>query len=522
MEYSFEEYKKKFISIINFIDEQKTDFEFKDKLDLQFFIVKSFGKDGIKLSRKALKHSKGYKAPEHDEKYQELIKNKKKFETGFLKKSTIPWINRMLKNYEIDVNDYGIKWDYDHGKKNQDLQPEEPFETNTTATKEITLTPTKVITNIYILTEKYLNQRYDFRYNTVSLEFETRLKNEKTYKPLNENTLFIELQKSDIKIGLNNLVALLKSEFIEPYDPFKHYFDNLPEWDGKDHITNLASYVKAANQKQFDLHFKKWLVRVIATVLIESYFNKQAFILVQEKQNSGKSTFCRFLCPPELSNYIAEDITTDKDSRILMVKNMFINLDELATLSKKDVNQLKSLFSKDKINERLPYDRKNSILSRRCSFLGSTNQMNFLTDETGSVRWLCFEIENIDWDYKKRIDINKVYSQAYHLYKSGKFNYDMTAEEIQDNEIRNKSFEISTLEKDLIEKHFKPTDKREDRYFHTAGAVMIKLKEYTGVSININHVNIGKALTMLGFHKGRSGKFNRSGYYLEEKQGDVF
>jgi len=507
--------KEKFVTIINFIDEKKIDFEFKDKLDIRFFIVENFGEDGAKLSCKALKHSNGYKATDHDKEYQELLKNRHKYKTGVFRNSTIPNMSKILKNYEIDVNDFGIEYDFDLDKKNQELQPEETFKTDTTATKEIKLT--KLLTNIYEIAENYLNKKYDFKYNIVSLEFGIKLKNENKYKPLNENNLFIELQKANIKLSINNLVALLKSDFIKPYDPFNSYFENLQKWDGKDHILSLTSYIKATNQEQFNIHFKKWLVRVVATALNENYFNKQAFILVQEKQNSGKSTFCRFLCPPELSDYIAEDITTDKDSRILMVKNLLINLDELSTLSKKDVNQLKSLFSKDKINERLPYDKKNSILSRRCSFLGSTNQTNFLTDETGSVRWLCFEIEGIDWDYKKQIDINKVYSQAYQLYKSGKFKYDMTAEEIRDAELRNKSFEILTFERELIEMYYKPTNKREDKYFRTAGQITVGLKQIIEIPINIYYSNIGKALTMLGYYSEKHSKFGRKGYYIEDK-----
>jgi len=93
-----------------------------------------------------------------------------------------------------------------------------------------------------------------------------------------------------------------------------------------------------------------------------------------------------------------------------------INLDESSTLSKVEINSLKSLFSKDKINECLPCDRRNSILPSRCSFIGSTNQIEFLNDETGSVRWLCFVIDEIDWSYSSKVNIDMVYAQAYQLF----------------------------------------------------------------------------------------------------------
>ena len=152
------------------------------------------------------------------------------------------------------------------------------------------------------------------------------------------------------------------------------------------------------------------LVRSIACALLEYVFNKQVFVLVGAGQNTGKSTFCRWLCPPFLSDYITEYINTDKDGLIVLATNFLINMDELATLSKTEINSLKSLISKDKINVRLPFARRTSVHPRRANFIGSTNNDEFLTDETGSVRWLCFEIEGtLNFDYKIIIDFGSTF-----------------------------------------------------------------------------------------------------------------
>ena len=160
-----------------------------------------------------------------------------------------------------------------------------------------------------------------------------------------------------------------------------------------------------------------------------NYYNKQAFILVHSEYKADKTNFCQFLCHPALEDYIGECISDDKDSKIAIVKNFLINLDELSSQAKHEINSLKVLFSKDVIIERLPNDRKNSIIHRVASFIGSTHMAEFQTDETGSVRWLCFEIKGIDWTYKQKVDIDKVWSHAYALYKSG-FDAEMTPEEI--------------------------------------------------------------------------------------------
>jgi len=384
---------------------------------------------------------------------------------------------------------------------------------------EITGKTKKSSTNKFHLVRDYLIEHFDIRYNTISTEFEYKEKDDEDYKPMNENNIFIKMSLDGLNFSLNNLMAFLKSDLIHSYNAFTRYFESLPKWSGDtDHIQNLASYVKLKPEvrPRFENHFKKWLVRVVKCAIVDSYFNKQAFILVHDKQNSGKSTFCRFLCPPALANYIAENLSIDKDSRILLTTNLLINLDELSTLSKIEINSLKSLFSKDKINDRLPYDRKNSIIPRRASFIGSTNQAEFLNDESGSVRWLCFLIESIDWSYKEKININDVWAQAYHLFKTN-FICDLNAEEIKENEEYNRQFHITTSEFELIHKYLSPGTKEYQDSFMTATDILLYIAEQTCGKVKLNTNNVGKALKMLSFAREKKYPEKNYGYYVNKK-----
>lgn len=384
---------------------------------------------------------------------------------------------------------------------------------------EITGKKKKYRTNKFHLVRDYLLEHFDIRFNTVSTEFEYKEKDQEEYKPLNENEIFISMAFDGLTFSLNNLMAILKSNLVSRYNPFTQYFNSLQPWDeNADYIQNLASFIKLRpeDRDRFNLQFKKWLVRVVKCSIVDTYFNKQAFILVHDKQNSGKSTFCRFLCPPILSNYIAENLSIDKDSRILLTTNLLINLDELSTLSKFEINSLKSLFSKDKINDRLPYDRKNSIIPRRASFIGSTNQAEFLNDESGSVRWLCFVIESIDWSYKEKINIDAVWAQAYHLFKS---NYicDLNPTEIKENDDYNKQFHITTPEFELIQKYFLPATKEANDCFMTSTDILLYLGEETNGRVKLNTINIGRALKMLSFIRENKYPEKKYGYWIYKK-----
>lgn len=362
---------------------------------------------------------------------------------------------------------------------------------------------------IYDEVIEYLFKKYNINYNEISHDFEISILDKQDWYDLNLNSLLIELEQMGIQISTRKLEILIRSELIPKYNPVEEYFASLGKWNGEDYISKLASYVPTYDNKAFLYHLRKWLVRAIKCALEPNYFNKQALIISHKGQSSGKSTWCRFICPPELSKYMAEDISNDKDARIQLCRNFLYNLDELAVLSKKDVNALKSFFSKTFINERLPYDRKNTTLPRICSFLGSTNMSSFLNDETGSVRWLCFELmDKIDFAYSKEMEIRDVWTQAYHLaYNDPSFNPELSLKDILENEERNKKYTKLTTEQELIVKYYEKSNDIND--FVTATDVMTSL---SSLNLRLNKINIGRALSGFNFQRVKHPKNQIYGY----------
>src|ERR1051325_5604640 len=224
------------------------------------------------------------------------------------------------------------------------------------------VTGKSLTTNKFMMVEELLSSFYDFRYNVISNDVECRSRGDEVFKPINENNLYRWLRHQNISISMNELMTILRSDFIESYNPLQDYFAGLGVYsiDEPDYIHQLAQYihVPAKDRKRFDKHFKKMLVRTVACAIVDHVFNKQAFILVSPKQNGGKTTFIRWLCPPALNAYYTENFNFDKDGQIALCENFIINLDELANLHKAEVNQLKSIFSKSSVKVRRPYERK--------------------------------------------------------------------------------------------------------------------------------------------------------------------
>lgn len=370
---------------------------------------------------------------------------------------------------------------------------------------------------IFDRTLKYLNAKYSLRFNTISLEFEIKRTSDKKWSDLNLNSLFIELAQSGIDIPVNKLEILVRSHLIDQYNPISEYFESLEDWDGEDHIKNLCSYVKTNDDNAFLYHMEKWFTRAVSCALEKEKINKHCLVLANTIQNSGKSTYLRFFIPRKLMNYLSEDIGLDKDSRIKLCKNLIINLDELSILAKADINSLKAFISKTHINERLPYARKAEYLERICSFVGSTNKTDFLTDESGSVRWIIFEVtEKINFNYSLEIDIDKVWAQAYfNAYKREGFNPELTLADISENEKRNERFTQMTLEQEMVNKFYEPSDNLEE--FMTATEVMMDLSTQ---GIRLNHLRIGRALSSFKFPRVKHPQRQIYGYLIRLKTTD--
>lgn len=362
---------------------------------------------------------------------------------------------------------------------------------------------------------KYVENKYRIRFNTISLDYEINIIGNSKWESLNLYSLLIELNRNDIETNYQKLEILIKSNLIERYDPIKEYFYKLPTWNQKeDYIGKLASYISTSDDIAFTYHFKKWLARAVICALDKEKINKHCLVLANGDQHSGKSTFIQNLIPKKLSNYIAEDIGMDKDSRVKMCKNLIINLEELSVIGKTEVNFLKSLISKVFINERLPYERRAENLPRICSFIGSTNMVDFLTDETGSVRWIIFDVVGkIDFNYSDEVDIDNVWAQSYYLaYIDKNFVPELTPNDIIENEKRNERYTALTIEQETIMKYFEKT--QDIAYFNTSTDVMTKLLP---LGLKLNREKLGKALSGYRFDRIKHSKRQVYGYLVKPK-----
>lgn len=351
--------------------------------------------------------------------------------------------------------------------------------------------------------ESFLNKKYDLKRNIVTNQILIKDKKDKDYQYLDDvkfNTLLIKLQKKGFKVNASLLDCYLYSEYVVSFDPFKSYFENLTPWDkSTDYIDELAKTVDATNNDYFKWAFKKWIVALVGCALNEDTIN-QSVIIFSGNQGIGKTTWIRNLMPIELKTYLFEGIIipNDKDSKFHLADKLLINMDELGSFGKSKNEFYKGLITLDNIEQRRPYSRKSSRLMRRASFIASTNNIEILSDLTGNRRYLCLEV--IKFNNQKRIDIDKVFSQAYSLFKSG-FQFYFDSEDIHKIECENKKYLQTPEEYDLIEEYFELPDGNNNAVLMTATEILDFILERRKPHKHISVEMIGKSLVALGFKK---------------------
>lgn len=350
--------------------------------------------------------------------------------------------------------------------------------------------------------ELFLSTRYVFRHNMVSGKLEFQYFGKKKWHVMNdfiENSMLRECLKGRIKTNLSSLRNLLYSDFCELYNPFEDYFYNLPSYDEKtDYILELANTITTTKQDLWQQCFKKWIVAMVGCVLDDKVIN-HTVIVFSGKQGLGKTTWVEKLVPRKLKEYLFSGTINpnNKDTLVQLSECMLINLDELENLNRSEIGSLKEIITKTQVRMRKAYGHNNETMPRRASFAGSVNTAQFLNDSTGSRRFLCFEVENIQ--YQHEINIDNVLSQALYLFKTG-FRHWFDQEEIKNITENNEQYQLRSPEEELLLTWFEPCDRENATHYLNASQIAAKLAERAKITITDGTINkIGKALKKHNF-----------------------
>ncbi len=335
------------------------------------------------------------------------------------------------------------------------------------------------------------------------------------------NTLWTVLcqEKPVVK---QHLLNVIESDYVPAYHPFRYYLEHLPPWTEEqgDHIMglSLSVNVKGDGDEQilFYQYLKKWLVAMVASWVSPAVVNNVMLVLIGE-QGSYKTTWFANLLPPQLRDYFYTKTNSglmSKDDLLTLAQYGLVCWEELDTMQPKELNKLKAAMTMPSINERAAYARYHECRPHLASFCGTGNNVQFLSDTTGTRRWLPFEVESIDSPLSSPFDYDGIYAQAYALYQQG-FRYWFEKPEIERLQRHNQQFEAPKLEYELVDVYFRrPNDFEPGEFMPVSRAMQIISGSLTQ---KLSDRRLGHAFQALGFEFRRTNVSR--GYIVVQRSG---
>ncbi len=373
--------------------------------------------------------------------------------------------------------------------------------------------------------ENYLSTHYEFRYNTVLGRTEYCSKGNNRFVKVGRyeiNTLRRELDCDEsIATSAENLYSIIESSFSPRINPVQEYLKGLPLIDIGDGsscddvgcrdsnvlsfspkaISDLASFVVVRNSNKWLPYLIKWLVAVVANAIDDRECRNHTCLVLTGEQGKFKTTFLDLLCPPALHgySYTGKIYPQEKDTLTYVGQNLIINIDDqLKTLNKRDENELKNLITCPMVKYRMPYDKHVEEPPHMASFVASVNGNDFLTDPTGSRRFLPFEGLSIDIDRARSVSMDAVYVEAKRLQQSG-YRYWFNDEEIAELYRESEAFQVQTAEMELLLRCFELPTTDSDCSYLTTTEILTYLGAYTRQPLTAKRM--GEALKKAGYIK---------------------
>lgn len=355
---------------------------------------------------------------------------------------------------------------------------------------------------------RFLKTRYRFRQNDVtgSVEYIDVNRYVTEWKPFNDeaqNTVCIEAQRAGIEAWDKDISRYVHSSLVSHYDPIALWLMDLPEWDGKDRVGELAATVKTYWDEWTDM-FRVWMRSMVSQWRgLNQMYGATMVLMLTGKQGTGKSTFCKRLMPNELLAYYNDriDFTNKKDAERALMRFCLINLDEFDQISPRQSAYLKHMLQKSDVKWRKMYQDDIEQKRRYAAFCATTNSDSPLTDTTGSRRYMCVEvIDAIDTSYK--IDYQQLYAQVlYELRHDLPSYFDAEMErKVQEHNI------IYTAEQpleEILQMLYRPAYKDEECEKLTSTQIMLELQQkLKGASLlKLTPIKMGILLASAGFPK---------------------
>ena len=327
--------------------------------------------------------------------------------------------------------------------------------------------------------KKRLEETYEFRHNVLDGTTECRCIGQKDagFQAVDRrmlNRIMEEMRLKGVAPVKSDVQMMVLSEEVPAYHPFRAYLSALPEWDGQDRVTELLARVSG---DAFWLSTaRKWMRAMVSQWggLPRTHANVLTPVLISRRQGMGKSTFARMLLPECLRMYYLDSLSLNAAFRPeeKLARMGLVNLDEFDRLGERQQALLKNLLQLMDI----PLYRGKELgwvhAPRLASCIATTNSLQFLTDGTGSRRFLCVEVERPI--PQTPINYEQLYAQLWKEACAGLPDY-LTPREEGELQHRNLIYYRSSPLEELLRTYYRLPSPEEEGIWLTAMEIFRQL-----------------------------------------------
>ena len=196
-------------------------------------------------------------------------------------------------------------------------------------------------------------------------------------------------------------------------------------WDGKPRVEQFLHDVMKVEDSEYTRECSRL---IFAGGVHRAYRPGCKFddmIVLIGGQGAGKSTIVRWL---NIEDQFYQEIKTIAGKEgIEAIRGVWIGeVAELMAMTRvKEAEAVKAYITSQKDSYRPPYQKNVQTIPRRCVFIGTTNNPQFLTDKTGNRRFYPVKCGGdgyklLDHEEEVRAYIRQAWAEAVHLYKEGK------------------------------------------------------------------------------------------------------
>lgn len=182
------------------------------------------------------------------------------------------------------------------------------------------------------------------------------------------------------------VAALMWLASASAYDSLVEHIEALPEWDGQPRLDRwLTAWLGASDDPLTRWIGRKFLISAMARAYKPGCKVDHVLVLHGPNQGEGKSKIVA-----DLGGAFTREMTcsvADKDAKVQLQGAWFVEFADLGSLPRSEINAVKGFISQPIDSYRPPYGRQTLPFPRRCVFVVTTNDLDFVSDASGARRF---------------------------------------------------------------------------------------------------------------------------------------